>query len=264
MQIYFTTLITAVFLQIIGVLGIFFLLGFIHSKIQQWTHKNYYKTLGWKGILWTAWLGTPIHELGHAFFAKLFRHKINNITIFQPDEVSGNLGHVDHSYNTRSLYQKVGNFFVGAAPMIWGSIILTAFLYLFVPNGKDIFQPLADSNGSISGLLTQIPKTLKLFFAIENISIWNFWLFFYLSLCIASHMAPSKADQKNMWKGFLWIVIILIIINGITLVVGVDITNYVLSTNRYLGIFTAIFIYAILMSLLHWILSLFLCVLFRK
>lgn len=264
MQTYLITLATAIFLQIIGVLGIFFLLGFVHSKIQKFTHHNYYKTLGWKGILWTAWLGTPIHELGHAFFAKIFRHRIENITIFQPNEASGNLGHVDHSYNPRSLYQKIGNFFIGSAPMIFGSIVLIVCLYLFVPNGKDTFEPLVKSASSILEILKQIPQTLKLFFTIENIKAWNFWLFFYLSLCIASHMAPSLADQKNMWKGFFWIVLVLIIINAITLAIGVDITNYVLNTTRYLGIFTAIFIYAILMSLLHWFISLLLRVLFKR
>ena len=264
MQVYFVTLITAVFLQIAGVLGIFFALGFVHSKLQYLTHKHYRQTLGWKGILWTAWIGTPIHEIGHAFFAKVFRHKIHNITIFHPGEASGNLGHVNHSYNPKSLYQQIGNFFIGAAPMIFGSMALIIFLYFFVPNGKEVFLPLAEQQNTISGFVSSIIDSLKNLFAGENIRAWNFWLFLYVSFAVSSHMAPSKQDQKGMWKGFAWLVLLVIIINGITLALGVDITNYVLSITKYLGILTAIFVYAILLSLLHLILSAMLLLPFKK
>ena len=264
MQIYLITLITAVFLQIIGVLGIFFALGFVHSKLQYFTHKNYRQTLGWKGIIWTAWIGTPIHEIGHAFFAKVFRHKINNISIFQPNEASGNLGHVDHSFNPRSLYQKIGNFFIGAAPMIFGSVVLIIFLYFFVPNGKEVFAPLAEQQNSISGFITSIIASLKNLFAPENISAWNFWLFLYISFAVSSHMAPSNQDQKGMWKGFVWLVFLVVIINAIPLALGVDITAYVLNITQYLGMLTAIFIYAILLSLLHLILSSVILLPFKK
>ncbi|OGH91004.1 MAG: hypothetical protein A2479_03705 [Candidatus Magasanikbacteria bacterium RIFOXYC2_FULL_39_8] len=255
MQTYLITLITAVFFQIIGVLGIFFILGFVHSKLQYWTHTNYRRTLGWKGILWTAWIGTPIHEIGHAFFAKLFRHKITNISIFRPDEASGNLGHVDHLYNPKSLYQRIGNFFIGAAPMIFGSLVLIIFLYFFVPNGKDVFQPLAENTQTISGLIHAIISSLKNLFSSTNISTWNFWLFLYVSFAISSHMAPSGQDQKGMWKGFAWLVVVAIVINAITLSLGVDITHYVLKVTQYMGVLIAIFIYALMLSFLHLILS---------
>ena len=77
-------------------------------------------------------------------------------------------------------------------------------------------------------------------------------------------MAPSKQDQKGMWKGFIWLVFLVIVINAITLALGVDITVYVLSIKQYLGIFTAIFIYAILLSLLHLILSSIILLPFKK
>ena len=69
-------ILVAAFSQLIGVFGIFFVFGFVLSRLQRWTSSNYYRSVGWKGILWTAWLGTPIHELSHVFFAWLFRHRI--------------------------------------------------------------------------------------------------------------------------------------------------------------------------------------------
>src|SRR3989338_10199174 len=126
------TLFKILTIQLLAALGIFFAFGFILAKLQEKTQNNYYQTVGLKGILWTAWFGTPIHELGHVFFAKLFHHKITQISLFKPNPETGNLGHVSHTYNKYSLYQRLGNFFVGAAPMLFGSVGLIIFLYFFV------------------------------------------------------------------------------------------------------------------------------------
>lgn len=258
------TLFKSVSLQILGVLGIFFAFGFVLSKLQEWTQENYHRSIGWKGILWTAWIGTPIHELGHVFFAKIFNHKINNISLFQPNEATGGLGHVDHSYHKYSLYQRIGNFFIGAAPMIWGGIFLVTMLYFLVPNGREIFSPLAQDLTSVSAFFASLKQTFFNLFAWENLSTWNFWIFLYISFCIASHIAPSKQDRHGMWQGFIWIVIILFLVNTITLALGVDITKYVLKTNQFLGIFVGIFTYATIISFLHWLLSVIFLTPFRK
>lgn len=251
-------------IQLFGLFGIFFAFGFVLAKLQEFTQKTYYKTVGWKGILLTAWFGTPIHELGHIFFAKLFRHKINNVSFFQPNKINGNLGHVDHSYNKKSLYQNIGNFFIGAAPMIWGSIILVTMLYFLVPNGKEIFAPLANNTDSISAFIFSLKNTFLNLFSLENLQSWNFWVFIYLSFCLSAHIAPSKQDRHGMWKGFTWIVILILLVNLITLGLKFDITNYILDLSKYLGIFTAIFTYTLIISLLHFILSSIILLPFRK
>jgi hypothetical protein len=245
----------AIILQIIGVLGIFFAFGFVLSKLQQWTQENYERSVGWKGILWTAWLGTPIHELGHIIFAKIFLHKITRVALFEPNKDTGELGSVDHSYKKYSLWQRLGNFFIGAAPMIFGSFFLVVLLYLLVPNGKEIFLPLTSNINTLPSFLNAIKQTLQNLFILENLKAWNFWLFVYVSFCIASHLAPSKQDRKGMWGGFFWIIILLIITNLIALFFHADLTQYILKTNQYLGIFTAIFTYTLIISFLHWLLS---------
>ena len=242
-------------IQILGVLGIFFVFGFILSKLQEWTQTNYRRSIGWKGILWTAWFGTPFHELGHAFFAKLFRHKIIRIKLFQPNELTGELGQVDHTYHARSLYQKIGNFFIGGAPMIFGSLILWLLVYFVLPEGKAVFQPLNEASTSIPSLLNALAATLTNLFSLENITSWHFWLFLYLSFCISSHLAPSKADRKGMWSGFFWIVLVLFLANIFAVLFKLNITEYILKTSQYLGIFTAIFLYATVISITHWLLS---------
>ena len=50
--------------------------------------------LGWRGVLVTAWLGVPCHELGHLAMARLFGHRIVAWRLFDPDPTSGTLGYV--------------------------------------------------------------------------------------------------------------------------------------------------------------------------
>lgn len=255
MQEFFLTLIKAVAIQVAGIFGIFFAFGYVLSKLQERIQKKYQQSVGWKGILFTAWFGTPIHELGHIFFAKIFRHRINSISLFQPNKTTGGLGHLDHSYSKYSLYQRLGNFFIGAAPMIFGSAILTLMLYYLLPNGREIFLPLTTSVNSFPAFFNGVSKTFVRLFATANLTDWNFWLFIYLSFCLAAHIAPSKLDRKQMWSGFFWIILILIIANLIALLLKKDITQYLLEINKYLGIFFAVFTYTAIISAVHLLLA---------
>src|SRR3989339_963658 len=238
-------------IQIFGLFGIFFILGFILSKLQEKTHKIYQQSIGWKGILWTAWIGTPFHEFGHYFFAKLFRHKIIKVKIFDPNQETGELGRVDHTFSGISLYQRIGNFFIGSAPMIFGSAVLALLAYLFLPDGKELLNSLLGRN-TISDFFINISSDFyNSFFNISALKTWNYWLFLYLSFCIASHLAPSKADRRGMWGGFLYIVLILILLNIFGLLFKINPTDAILKIRGYLNILTAIFLYSIIISFLH-------------
>ncbi len=258
MQEFLLQLLKTTATQIAGILGIFFIFGFILSKLQEVTQATYRQTIGWKGILFTAWFGTPIHELGHVFFAKIFRHKVEKISFFKPNSRTGGLGQVDHSYDKYSLYQRIGNFFIGGAPMIFGSFFMFLMLYFLVPNGREIFTPLSQGlKGNWQEIIFSIQDTFFLLFSPENLKAWNFWVFIYLSFCLSAHIAPSKLDRKQMWNGFIWLVLILLLFNILAFLFKIDLTKYLLALNHYLGIFTAIFIYTTIISLLHFVLSFF-------
>lgn len=242
-------------MQIAGVFGIFFAFGFILSKLQEWTQTKYRQSVGWKGILFTAWFGTPIHEFGHVFFAKLFRHHVNHVSLFAPNEATGGLGHVDHSYRKYSLYQRLGNFFIGAAPMIFGGAVLFLMLYFLLPGGKEILAPLADGRNSLPTFLSALQETLLRLFSPANLTAWNFWLFLYLSFCLSAHIAPSKLDRRQMWGGFFWLILILIAANIIALLLKKGITGYLLRVNKYFAVFVAVYLYTVIISCLHLILA---------
>ncbi|ETO41025.1 putative integral membrane protein [Fructilactobacillus florum 8D] len=75
---------------------------------------------GNKSQYWFGGLGVIIHELGHAFFAVIFGHKIGAIKLLNFQNQDGTLGSVSSSYNPSSRYQTIGNFFIGLAPIFSG------------------------------------------------------------------------------------------------------------------------------------------------
>jgi len=255
MQEFFIALLKIVSLELVGILGIFFLLGFILAKLKHYTIAQYIDTIGWKGIYITAWFGTPVHELGHLFFAKLFRHNIVGVQFFKPNKETGGLGHVDHSYDSGSLFHNIGNFFIGAAPMIFGGIILFVLLHVLVPNAKDVFAPLNQDHTSVFSVLLATGKALLTLFSVENIQNPLFWVFLYFSFCVSSHIAPSKQDRRGMWKGLLWIVILLVLLNIVPLLLGFNVTQYVFRIYSSMSIIIAIFLYALCISFAHFLLA---------
>ena len=255
MQEYIILLLKTVAIQIVALFGIFFVFGFVLNKIQNITQKKYYNSTGWKGILWTAWFGTPIHEFGHFIFAVIFGHNIKDVILFKPNQLNGNLGHVDHSYKKYSLYQRLGNFFIGGAPMIFGSTLLFLMLYFLLPNGKEVFAPLSTDILNWQQFFSGIYHSILNLFTIENLNSWSFWLFLYLSFCIATHISPSKQDRKGMWDGLAFIILLLVLANAVSLALGVNISKYILWLKKYTSIFTAIFTYVFIISIVHLIVA---------
>ena len=251
-------------IQIIYLFGIFFVFGLLLSRIQAAILKNYSRSVGWRGVLWTAWLGTPVHEYSHALIAVLFRHKIIDVVLFSPDASTGELGHVAHSYNQKSFYQSIGNFFIGAAPLILGPIILVILLCTLVPGGRELFSSIPSSLDSLSIVAEGIKNFFFSLFSPANLSSWRFWIFLYISFCIASHLAPSKADLKGVWRGWLLIVVCLFVANCVARLVNSDITRYIISFSHFFAGLATVYIYTLLISLLHFILSFLLRLVIRR
>ncbi len=241
-------------LQLFSFFGIFFIFGYLLYIIQSNIHKRYREVFGWYGILWTAWIGTPIHELGHAFFAKIFGHKIQRISLYKPNKKTGSLGQVDHSYNNRNPYQQIGHFFIGSAPLIFGSIIIYLLTFFLLPHGKQIFSSLFFSSlPDLYDIMVGIWQILIKLFSKEYFSLWQYWLYIYLVFSITSHMAPSKTDLRGMYLGLVWIVCLVFVMNIIFYLTKIDITTYLLRNIGVFSIFLAMFILSFILSTIHLI-----------
>ena len=88
-------------------------LGIIENRANFYTQR----VLGIKGVLATALIGTPVHELGHLLMCYLFRHKVGKFKLVDLKARDGVLGYVNHEWNRKSLYQNIGNFFIGMGPI---------------------------------------------------------------------------------------------------------------------------------------------------
>ena len=121
----------------LAVLGILIAPLAVFAMVIHWLERVIQSRLsqrfGWKSVLWTGWLGTPIHELSHAAMCILFRHKIVEIALFEPDKEAGRLGYVRHSSHRNDFYAQLGNVFIGLAPLMGGSIVSVSYTHLTLP-----------------------------------------------------------------------------------------------------------------------------------
>lgn len=161
--------------------------------------------------MWTGWLGTPIHELSHVAMCWLFRHRVDEVALFEPDEKSGRLGYVRHSYRSKSWFEELGNPFIAIAPLIGGSLVLLMLVNVFFGDATSIVEAntVALAEQSQSNLFRPVSKVLGLVFRSEHFATFKFWAFVYLVLCVGSHMAPSRSDYQGAGKGALMIVAVI-------------------------------------------------------
>ncbi len=183
----------------------FVLFALIVHRIERFVQIHLAERFGWKSVLWTGWLGTPIHELSHAFFCKVFQHRIDEMQLFEPDLKSGRLGYVKHSYRKKNWYQEIGNVFIGVAPLFGGTIALMVLLMIFYddvlveiatilrdrPADQSVWDATVDATGN----------ALLGIFQWSNLATARFWVFAYLLLCVGNHMAPSKSDYSGAMRG---------------------------------------------------------------
>ena len=170
------------------------------------------------------WLGISIHELGHAAFCVVFRHRIVEMKLFSPDTETGVLGYVRHRYSRRSVYQNIGNFFIGIGPLIFGTIIIYHVSYYLLGldtlGAANEFNLRAGDLGTWTGIKEvsqnaweSTTGVLEEISAWDNLSSWKFYLFVYLVFCIGSSIRLSPADIRGASKGFGILVLILLCFN---------------------------------------------------
>lgn len=221
MALSFFTIIFNTVSQLVALIGCIVIVGFMLDFLQKQSITYLYRTFNKKGYLVTAWIGTPIHEFGHVIMCLLFGHRIKKV---QWVPVRGDvhyLGFVEHSYNPRSLYQKIGNFFIGIGPFISGIASLMILMYCFVPESYRLFtaylenqiRPEQISIDTVKSVLISSGILFQSLFTIGNIVNPLFWLFIFFAISISTHIALSKEDIKGAATGISSVFILLLIVN---------------------------------------------------
>lgn len=263
----------------ISLINLFYLIGgfvgfgLLFDRIERINNNLICSTFGRAGIIITGFIGTVVHELSHLIMCLIFRHKITEVSLFRPisGQLDGVLGYVGHSYNKNSLYQSMGNFFIGIAPLIGGTVVIVFLFKLLLPSMyKEVI-----ANISINDYIKHINNfelitTFKIFindilfvikkmFWNKDMFSFNYIVFLFAMYSISTHMSLSNADLKGSLSG---IAIIFILITTTTLLLsllGVEnliISSFLIKYNIFIMLFMLIGLFFLLITLgISYILS---------
>jgi hypothetical protein len=194
--------------------------GLIFHIITVKSEENVLK-IGWWLFVLLGWIGTPIHELSHYIMCILFRYEILDMKLFRPikGKKDGLLGYVTYRTRSNNLHQKIGEFFVGIAPMIGGSLIIYGLFRLLMSNLYTNLISINDFN--LNNIMDVIIHT--------EYNIPKLILFLILSISISMHMSISKEDLKNAIYGIFWLEIIIVILSVIFTLINISVTSIIVS-----------------------------------
>lgn len=215
-------------------------LGFLEGRATGYL----YSVLGWGGIVVTGLVGTPIHELGHLVMCWMFGFQVNEVALFRPiaGRADGVLGFVNYSYDPTSLWQRLGCFFVGVAPMILGVAVLLLLLRLLTP---EVWASLRDRLGRAldqgKGPLGLAGAAFSGFFGgLSRLRGWGLArgaLCLYLLFSISTHMTLSLADLQGAAVGLLVVAVLCTLFGVVTGLMKKDVVPALKRTAATLTLF---------------------------
>lgn len=246
-------------IETIYLTGMIILIGLLLGVLRNGALKNFMKSFGFKSVMITGFIGVPIHECSHALIAILFKHSITDMKLLQKPDASGTLGYVRHSYNPKSIYQQVGNFFIGIAPIFGGLISLILLMKFLLPASYAEFIKISTRNLSITSINTEVIKgitnsyyeLIRTIFAKSNFDNPYFYLFLFLAICISSHISLSRADINGAFGGLVLIFLIIIILNMFGFTNFISVADIV----KYNVVLTGFLLVALIFSMITYIIS---------
>jgi len=260
--------------QVFVLIGPGILLALLMNYLAGFVQKRSYSLMGRKIYLGLfGWLGTMIHELGHAVFCVLFRHRINKMKLFSINPTSDKLGYVNHSYNPNSIYQSIGNFFIGIGPILFGSVVIYGLSQLLLRS--DILQSIETlriqstdagvwdySLQAVASVWNGVRTLYADLFTGENLTDWRLYLFLYIVFCIGSSITLSPGDMKGAGRGLAAFIGVLFLLNVATYwIIDNDLAEAFRSLTRYYSFFYTTMLFAIalnvMVSLVLLIISIF-------
>lgn len=238
---------------LLSTLGVATLFGFILEKMEAIVNSRLFETLGKGTVLFTAIIGTPLHETAHWLGCKLFGFKVLDVELLRPLKYrqDGVLGYVEYSMNPNNLWQKLGSFFVGIAPMILGGIFILIVLRLLKPeialNIKDKVSSVSKKGEKAGFLAVSFAAFCGFWKGLFSLKKWG-WLrgiiCLYIVMSISMHMTISEADVEGAKVG-IWIVLAIYgLFALITAMIGCDYIVPGAKTAAFLSAFFSIGLFA--------------------
>lgn len=187
---YFTTLVQLLLI----VLVMPYVGAAVISAITKRTNQLIVNHFGTQAQFYFSFFGIIVHELSHAAMALLFRHKIDKISLVQKADVEQTLGYVSHAWNPKSLYQQLGNFFIGMGPLFGIGLAVWLTTYVCWPQLLTALLRL-DSSQLWMGIIW-----------------WHLliWLLLCIQFCLALNL--SQADWQNIQSGIVSYIVFLAVL----------------------------------------------------
>lgn len=232
-------------------------------------NKLFYKCTGTASMavcLTSGVLGVPLHELGHALFCVIFFHKIVDIKLFMPSAPNGVLGYVQHSYNRKNVYQRLGNFFIGVGPIILISAVILVLELLLVPsifNLTSAIQSTLSENAGGANVLWALVLYLRSFFSVSSLLNWRWWIYVVLSCFICLHMNLSKPDIQGSLSGLVFTIVLFFMVPIITALFDLKNLSVMTTVNNamitggvyYIGVLMIAIIFVYMLVIIAFIVS---------
>ena len=223
---------------------------------------------GYKAVLAASLIGTPIHELGHAFMCLLFGHKIVKLVLWQPRSTDGTTGYVQHTYNSHNLYQRLGRLFIGTGPIFSGMAVLCLLLTVAFPDTWSSYvssvRLLVENHASVQNLVStglDIVSNMITEFRSDSISVWVRLPLVLVMLSVSLHINLSPSDIKESVDAVPLYLLLMLLVAGITYLPGAAVSGLVLSTletfNAFMmAMFTVVLVFAVTQAVLALLLRL--------
>jgi hypothetical protein len=81
-------------IEMFYLVGLIIITGLTLGTFESTSSNLMQKSFGRNGIFITAWLGTLVHEIGHAVMSIIFNHRITEMKLLNTRSESGVLGYV--------------------------------------------------------------------------------------------------------------------------------------------------------------------------
>ena len=217
--------------QLALVLGPGLVLATLMHVLAGFVDRRANRILGGAAYVFFGWLGTVVHETGHALFCLLFGHRITGIKLFDFAPRDGTRGHVSHTFDPANPWQQAGNFFIGIAPILFGTLVIVAAARWLL--GAEAFARMAEplpqggllrSGGEWLVLARHVVggagATLAVLLEPQRFLDWRAWVFLYVAFAVGSSISLSSTDLKGALAGIGALVFLVLIANLATLWLG--------------------------------------------
>jgi hypothetical protein len=219
----------------------------------------------------TSFLGTPVHESGHALMCLLFGHRIERMRLF-PNR--GGVAMVQHTYNRKNVYATMGNLFIGVGPIFTGLAVILAVLALVYPASLGDFYAAGNASGAgaIELLFDRMWQLFRGLLLEATRPVWVRIVAIVVLFSVTLHVRLSTADIRGMLRGLPHYLVLCALVSAAVGIIGQGAYSTVLGALASFGgtvlmLFGLIFLIALLqlaLILLYRALSFVFAVIFAK